>query len=401
MPEFYNTNEMADIALYQRRRQGPQHQIAVASAAALWGDLVQGRVPGYYLQEALAPRTPAIARHISANYPGLFRLSESMTTSDFPFLTGDVLDRMMLADYRDFPSAWRSFSKVNTTLRDFRSVRRIGVNGLEGQWPSVDEADSISYAALSEVNYTYAPVKYALGAKFSFEMLMNDDLGAFQDIPQRLGRGGARTVAKFATGLYMDANGPRASFYTVANGNIVTGNPALDISALETAYGQLRSMLDSDGQPIVIEAVILVVPPALEVTARNIVNAIQVRLTTMGGASGQELLVQNWLGSSLSVVVDPFIPIVASTANGSTSWALFANPSVGRPALEIGFLRGFAEPQLYQKEGDAMRVGGGIDPMAGDFDTMSQSYKGVLAFGGTQLEPTSTVASNGSNVIAS
>jgi hypothetical protein len=99
----------------------------------------------------------------------------------------------------------------------------------------------------------------------------------------------------------------------------------------------------------------------------------------------------------LELVVDPYIPIVASTANGQQSWFLFADPSVGRPALEVGFLSGFNEPQLYQKAGNTMRLGGGMDEMAGDFSTMSQEYKGVVAFGGTRLDPKSTVGSNGTN----
>jgi hypothetical protein len=119
-------------------------------------------------------------------------------------------------------------------------------------------------------------------------------------------------------------------------------------------------------------------------------------MTNTGGASGQELQVNNWIGGSLSLVVDPYIPIVASSANGATSWFLFASPSVGRPALEVGFVSGFAEPVLYQKQANTMRIGGGVDQMAGDFGTMSQEYKGVLAFGGTRLDVKATVASNGS-----
>ncbi len=382
------------LAGFQRHQPGRRQQ-AVASAAALWADLVTGRAPAYFLAEALAPRTPGVARVIASNYPGIFR--ESMTTSDFPYLTGDVLDRMLLARYREFPAAWRQFAKV-ATLRDFRTVRRLASDGLEVQWGDVPEQDEIEYGSLSETNYTYAPKKYAKGAKLSFEALMNDDLGAFEDIPNRLGRGGARTVAKFVTGLYIDASGPHASLYTAGNANIVTSNPLLSIAALQTAWKVLRSMLDSDGEPIMIEAAVLVVPPALEVTARNILNAVQVFMTNTGGASGQEMVGDNWIGSSLTLAIDPYIPIVASSANGSTSWALFAAPSVGRPALEVGFITGFAEPQLYQKLANTVRIGGGVDQMAGDFATMSQEYKGVLAFGGTRLDPKATVASNGSGV---
>ena len=155
-------------------------------------------------------------------------------------------------------------------------------------------------------------------------------------------------------------------------------------------------MLDADGEPIMVEQAFMVVPPALEVTARNILNAVQIWATTVGGASGQEVHYDNWIGSTLQLAIDPYIPVVASSANGNTSWFIFADPSVGRPAVELGFLNGFAEPQLYQKLANTIRIGGGADQTAGDFGTMSQEYKGVLAFGGTRLDPKATVASNGS-----
>lgn len=376
-----------------RQRRSLFREAQVASAAEFVADLLTGRVPGYYLQEALTLQTPAVVRSIMSNYPGIIRVSEAMTTSDFPNLTGDVLDRMLLQRYREYPSPWRRFAKV-TTLRDFRTVSRLQADGLEGQWSSVPEMAEITYDGLSETEYTYAPKKYAKGAMISFEAMMNDDLGAFEDIPNRLGLGGARTVAKFATQLYVDTNGPHASLYTGGNGNIVTGNPVLSVAALNTAWGILGNMTDADGEPIVIESMILVVPPALEITAKNIVNATQVFMTNTGGASGQEMAVNNWFGSRFEVVVDPYIPIVAATADGNTSWYLFANPSMGA-ALEMGFIRGFAEPQLYQKTANTSRVGGGIDQMAGDFLTMSQEYKGVVAFGGTRLNPKFTVASEG------
>lgn len=395
--EMYTLEEASDLSGYSVRANKSRAP-KVASAAALWADLKEGRVPSYLLQEALQPRTPAVVRAIEANYPGIFTFREGMTRSDFPLLTGDVLDRMALARYREFPAGWRRYMKVNNNLRDFRTVRRIAANGLEGQWNRQDEQQEVDYAALSETGYTYAPAKYAKAAKLSFEALMNDDLDQFTSIPDRLGRGGARTVSKFATGLYVDASGPHASLYTAGNANKVTSNPVLTITALGTAWNILRSMVDADGEPIMVEQAFLVVPPALEVTARNILNAVQIWSTTVqGAASGQQINYENWIGTTLTLVVDPYIPIVASSANGNTSWFIFADPAVSRPAVEVGFLAGFNEPQLYQKMSNTMRVGSGSpDEMAGDFSTMSTEYKGVIAFGGSRLDPKATVASNGS-----
>lgn len=391
MMDKYSAMGAGELNGFQRRRQ--MREARVASAVALWGDLLSGRAPSYFLQEALVPRTPMVARAIEANYPGLFR--ESMTISDFPLLTGDVLDRMMLARYRAFPSPYRRFARVRTNLQDFRTVRRIAVDGAEGRWNEQEKQKELDFTSMSETGYTYSPVKYSRGIKISFEALMNDDLDAFQTAPDRLGRGGARTAAHYATSLYVDSSGPHASLYTGGNGNALSSNPVLSVSSLGTAMETLMGFTDADGEPIFIEEALLVVPPGLWVTANNIMNQLTVDLTTEGGASGQTVRTNNWIVGNLQVVVDPYIPIIA-TSNGNTSWFVFADPAVGRPALEVGFLTGFAEPQLYQKLANTMRVGGAVDQMAGDFSTMSQEYKGVIAFGGTRLDWRSTVASDGS-----
>lgn len=395
MSEMWIEMGESDLTGYERQGAGAdQRQQKIAVATALWSDAMTGRTPVWMLQEALRPSSPQAMRMIEASYPGLIRVRETMTTSDFPLLTGDVLDRMLLARYREFPSPWRSFAKVNPNLRDFRTVRRLKSDGLEGTWDDVPEQAELEYGELSEGGYTYAPSKYAKGAKLPWESILDDDLGAFTEIPSRLARGGSRTVNKFATGLYVDASGPHASLYTGGNGNIVTSNPALSVTGLGTAFGILGGFTDDGGDPIYVEEAVLVVGPKLMVTAQNIMNQLTVDVTA--GETSRTVQVNNWIVGNLTLAVDPYIPIVASTANGATSWFLFADPNLGRPALEVGFLRGFAEPVLYQKLANTIRVGGGIDQMAGDFSTMSQEYKGVLAFGGTRMDPKATVGSNGS-----
>jgi Mu-like prophage major head subunit gpT len=370
----------------------------VAAAAAFWADLKSGRIPAYMLREALSPRTPAIVRAINSNYPGIISLdlSETLTRSDFSNLTSTVLGRMVLARYQEFPSPWRQYCRIST-LNDFRAVTRFPVNGLEGPWPEQHEDEELRYGNMSEgTAVTLTPKKYSLGVRLSFELLINDDLNAFDTIPNRLGRGGARTIGRAVTNAYVDANGPHASVYTTGNANKITGNPALSTSSLAAAIGQLRGMLDTQGEPISVEMTVLVVPPSLLVVAQNIIHATLTRMTSIGGASGQEMEVANWIGASMGLAVDPYIPIVASTANGATSWFLFADPAMGNPAIEVGFLSGFETPVIYQHVFDSMRVGGGLDQEAGDFLTMAHEWKGVEAFGVAVIDPKMTVASNGS-----
>jgi len=390
------TPDVTGLTGYRRQNENQEHRTAkIGAAVTLWADAMSGRAPAWLIQEALSPRTPSAMKILAENYPGVVTVRETMTTSDFPYLTGDVLDRMMIGAYQDFPSPWRTFAKVNPNLRDFRTVNRYYLDGAEGVWgDAVAELAEPDEASVSEGRYQYTPKKYAKKMGISWEAILNDDLGAFSDLPARLGRGGARTVSKYVTGLYVDTSGPHASLYTAGNGNIVTSNPALSVTALGTALAQWAAFVDTDGEPIFVEEAILVVCPALKVTANNLMNQLTVDLTA--DETNRTVRVNNWIIGNLQVVVDPYIPIVASSSNGSTSWFLFANPSMGRPALEVGFLSGFADPVLYQKASNSMRLSGGVDQMAGDFDTMSTEYKGVIAFGGTRMDVKSTMASNGS-----
>lgn len=353
-----------------------------------------------------------MTRIIESNYPGLFRpmttamreslafggepLSEAMSTSDFPLLMGDILDRSLLARFNEQPPVWRDYINVGMPLRDFRDIRMLQTDGGNEEWTIVSEHDGIDYTVISESGYTMHPDLYGKGVKLSWRMLINDDLDAFREIPAILGRGGRHTLHKFATDLLFDANGPDATFISVANGNRLTGNPDFAIDSLGTAIQQFMTQTDSAGQPISIEGVRLVYGPGLHVVVQNVLNTLTIDQTEAGGLSGRTIRVNNWLVRGITPVMDPYIPIIATT-NGATSWLLVAAPSVARPAAKVRFLQGFDAPALFQKQPNTLRVGGGLDSGLGDFDSMSQEYKGLLAFGGLVMEPKAVLGSNGSN----
>ena len=323
------------------------------------------------------------------------QLREALTTSDFPQLFGDILDRQVLASYQETPRTWQNYCK-RSVLRDFRQAKRFRIDGGEGVLEEVAEQAPYPEAAITDDVYTIQVKKFGRRMPFSWESMINDDLQALRDIPERFGRAARRSEEKTATQLFVDANGPHASLYTGGNANIVTSNPVLSLPALQTAFTVLAAMRDSDGEPIAIDMVELVVPPALEVTAQNILNATEVWLNENGGASNQQVHTVNWIRSKLRLSVNPYIPIVASSSNGNTSWFLFANPNNGRPALEMAFLRGHEEPEIFMKTSNAQRIGGGMtDPMDGDFDTDSLQYKVRHVLGGARLDPKMTVASSG------
>jgi hypothetical protein len=325
---------------------------------------------------------------------------EAMSTSDFSGLFGDILDRQILAKYASMPVQWTSIAKRGR-VRDFRTVKRFTLDGAEATLSTVKQLTEYPAAALSDGSYSYSVGKYGRRLALSWEDLINDDLDAFGSIPERFGNAARRTEEKFVTSLYASASGPNPSFFSSGNKNLVAsgGTSALSISSLQAAYTLLASQVDADGAPIYIESAVLVVPPALKVTAMNILNATQILAAGGGGVgtAGDQLTVNNWMRNAVELVVNPWLPIVTTSGTlGSTSWYLFANPTVGRPAMEVGFLIGHETPELFQKSPNAVRVGGGtVNPEEGDFDSDSVEWKLRHVLGGTLMDPKSAVASPG------
>jgi hypothetical protein len=337
-----------------------------------------------------------------------FAFQEAMSRSDFTYLFGDVIDRQLLAAYQTRPVQWPSYAKRGR-VRDFRTVKRFTLDGGEAVLNKVKELAPYKNRAVTDGSYSYAVEKYGDQIAVSWETMVNDDLDALMDLPTRLGNAARRTEERFAAALFSGTAGPDATFFSTAHKNIinttvigstVTPNPALTIVGLQQAMQVMGQQLDTDGGPIYVEGVTLVVPPALEVAANNIVNATEIVAATGGGdgTGNDQLRVANWMRNRVSVVVNPWLPII-NTTSGNTAWYLFANPNVGRPSMELGFLTGHETPELWVKSPNAMRVGGGpVAPEEGDFEHDAIQYRVRMVLGGTLMDYKSSVASSGLGV---
>ena len=362
------------------------------------GVRIRGKKSPQYLRQ-LAEAAQFVARVYQGTAP-VYRFQEAMTTSDFPLLFGDIIDRQLLANYQEGAYSWSQYAKRGT-VRDFRQVKRFYIDGASSTLAIVGEKEEYPESKINDGKYQYAVQKYGRRIPFSWESMVNDDLDALKDIPERFGRASRRTEEKFVTALFAN-NG---TFFSTAHKNVVSQalyaelagtNPPLTASGLQDAMIVLARQTDTEGEPINMEALTLVVPPSLDIQAQNIMHAAQIWLNDRGGTTNERLIVQNWLQGRVTIAVNTNLPLVDGS-HGTTGWYLFASPSAGRPAMEVGFLRGHETPETFMKEPNARRIGGGAgNPMDGDFDTDSIHYKIRHVIGGTMMEPRAAVYSNGS-----
>jgi hypothetical protein len=327
-----------------------------------------------------------------------WQFEEAMSTSDFPILMGDILDRQLLGGYTEIQPSWQGYVKKGT-VNDFRKVKRVAVDGAEAVFGKVGEQQPYPEDSVTDKKDEYQVFKMGKRISIDWEDMINDDLGGLDNLPNRLARGARRTEQKVAAELWLDENGPSATLYSAEHKNIIPKNPPLSIAALQTAFLTLAEMKDFEGEPIEIDAITLVIPYTLSVTANNILHALTIDVNEFGGTEKQRLRAQNWMQNKLTVVEEPYIPTICSKKNGLTTWALFATPGTARPALELGFLRGHETPALYEKAPDARLLGGGGE-VRESFENDTIAYRIRHVLGGTQFNETGgykvTVASNGS-----
>lgn len=316
-----------------------------------------------------------------------YLLREAMTTSDFPYLFGDVLDRQVLASYKAVDPVWKAFVKMST-VRDFKTAYRFAITGGDQYLAEVVEKGEYLASDRSEAKYELSVKKYGRQFDISWESLINDDLGALKDTPERFARAAVRTEHRIVTALYAR----NAAMYTGAHGNMAAG--ALTIGNLETGLEAMAAFVDANDEPIMNRAKYLVVPPALEMTARQILTSstkmwlADADDVTPPAAYPMSNVVKNY---GLTLVIDPYLPVIDGT-DGATGWYLFADPK-DISALEVAHLSGHERPEICMKASDKVTIGGGaINPLSGDFATDNVFYRVREVFGGVTEDWRATYA---------
>ncbi len=313
-------------------------------------------------------------------------IEEALTTSDFPLMFGDVLARQLLPAYKAVESAWRPFTKMSTVSKIDVDERRFVVYGGDNLLPRVGEKGEYLASPRNELRYLIQANKRGRQFDLSWEAIINDDLGALRDTPERFGRAAERTEHRIMTTLYASdvgahVEGNGGDLYDIGVNAAAT---LLSVPALEVGVQTMNMFTDIGGEPIMATPKFLVVPPALEFTALRILNSV---VLLEAAAAGTPTGATNVIAmKGLQLIVDKYLPIVNTGADQHTQWYLFSDPA-DLAALEAAHLTGHENPEIAMKSSNKVTVGGGaISPFEGDFETDNIFYRVRHVFGGTKLD---------------
>lgn len=288
------------------------------------------------------------------------RLSEALNSASFAEVLGNSMTRRLIADYRS-PSnydVWRLLTGDPVPVNDFRTQERTRFGGY-GDLPAVGESDPYQpLTSPTDEKAEYAVSKRGGTEELTLEMITNDDVGAVRRIPTKLSRAAKRTLAKFVLDFLRTnpAIYDGKALFHADHGNL--GAAALDKTTM--AGGRLAMLkqaeMDSNDR-------LGIGPKYLWVSADNEETAVDLfRRNT----ENDKTFVQ-----SLALEV---VPVWYWT--DANDWCLSADV-MDIPIIEIGFLNGSEEPQLFIQD----------NPSVGSmFSHDKVTYKIRHIYGGNALD---------------
>lgn len=315
------------------------------------------------------------------------RFRETFGTTAFTY-AADVIDRSFLNGYLTAPVA--TTYEILGRRRNTTDLARQGDAGSAQQ-------HSFSQGRLVErvqAGAEYLPVgfdqelfslrtyKYGQTMPFTFEAWLrsNRDIGfSVQQFPDSWGLSARYTQEYRFTEAWAGQYGLGTEFFNDTDGNYTTTEGAFDADSLETGITAIRGFADPSGNIApYMGKLFLVVPPALEVAAKTVVNSQFVVGDTDRGQN-------NPMFGAATVIVNYYLPAI-DTTNGDTAWYLFCDPAI-RPAVRYGGLEGYEAPEIYIRAADAQLLGAALaDPTAGSFATDSIEYKLRMFWGADVLD---------------
>jgi phage head maturation protease len=290
--------------------------------------------------------------------------SRAHSSSDFPILFEDAIDKMLRSPYAFAPEFWNQIAR-QTSVTDFRAKNLYQVESLNGMQESA-EGSEIRYTTLVEGKSSIRVKSYAEGIKFTRQAFINDDLNALSIIPSRFVKDWDELRGDLVWGLITDnGNMPDGkALFSTDHKNLLSGaGSALSEEGLAAGQLLFKKQTAIDGKRrIRVIPQLLIVPPELEIKARKLLTAITASTT-----------------KDVNVFTNAFTIIVEPRLSDPDAWYLSADPNAV-DSLYYAYLEGNENLRVNNEDDfntDSMKYA-----VRGDFGAVAIDYRGMVKSNG-------------------
>lgn len=282
-------------------------------------------------------------------------------------ILSNIANKFLLEGFMDVEQVWREFASISSA-RDFKTMTHYRMLD-DMAFEEVGPTGELKHGELSEESYEQSVKTYGKMLTLTRVQILNDDLGAFDTIRERIGRGGGIKLNRVFWAAFLD----NSAFFTSDRGNLITDVLGEDgIAAAELA---LASMTEGDNPIDVGGPQIMLVPPALDPTARKWYVSQEMRDTTASRKA-----------TTANIYLNKYRPVMSryiTTAYGgaATQWFIVPAGAGEMAPMDVAFLDGNQTPIVESADAD--------------FATLGVQFRGYWDFGTAKKEWRASVKSAG------
>jgi hypothetical protein len=296
--------------------------------------------------ESKGVKTAGMERREIARQALEYRSGGAMSTTDFPFILGNVFNNMLRKAYGVLPQTFREFTRASIAP-DFRDMLRTQMGDLTG-FKKVVEGGEYEMASFGDAQEKYKVAKYGMIVPITWEAIVNDVLDAFSRVPASIAMKSKQMQSNIVWGL-ITGNAAMADTFNVFStdhANYVDSGSVIDVANLTEGRKYMRKQTDLTGDVLNLTPEFLIVGSNLEGVANQYTSANYVATKNAD--------INPDFNKSLKVIVEPRLDAFDS----GNAWYLAANPNI-IDTIEYAFLDGEGELFTETRQGfntDGMEI---------------------------------------------
>lgn len=347
-PEVFEAVALMAAGIVQNRLEGMYKEQTLDAADKLRGVGIQE-----FCELACGAQLPRFRRDASG------WLAAAFSTTSLPGILSNVANKMLLEGYNYIEDAWRRICKI-ASVNDFKEHTRYRMTG-SFKFQQVGPDGELKHGKLDEMKFGQKADTHGIMFALTRQMIINDDMGAFADIPRQIGMGAAEAIADAVWELLL--SNPN-NFFSAANKNYLEGaDTILDIDGLTKAEILFSEQTKPNGRPVGVIPAILLVPVALKVVAQQLMKSTELNETTTANKARPR---SNPHTGKFDVVSSAYLTNALVGGYSTKAWYLFADPN-RLSAIEVAFLNGVDRPTVEKTDAD--------------FNTLGIQFRGYIDFG--------------------
>ena len=294
-------------------------------------------------------------------------------SSDFTDILANIATKAIMRGWEEAPETWNVWTRI-IGLPDFKQAKIVGLSNFS-DLAEVPEQSEYTHGTLSDISEAIQLKTYGRLFTISRQAIINDDTSSFTAIPRAMARAASRMIGdlsydvlKNGTSATLDQDST-ALFDASTHKNYVTSGAAPSTTTLNAGYTAMAVQTDPSGASFLnIAPKYLIVPRALETTARTLVAAMYDPAGTAG------TLTPNPFQGRLTVVADARLDDTTWTTHAGKGWFLAADQNVWDTVV-VATLNGETAPYLEEQQGFSadgvtykVRIDAAAEPL--DFRTL-------------------------------